>query len=101
MKLKTLAILAAVATFAAMPFAQAATTTLVADEMGDASTQSGTTGDNIGNPDMSSTTNQATNDMMPGANPSMGNNAPGSATLDSSNSNDDMSADTATGDDDY
>jgi hypothetical protein len=101
MKLKSLAIMA-VAVMFATPFAYAAPTTLAVDDMSSTNTPSSSDSNigNIGNPNtgdnMPSTSGaQASNDQgpMPGA------GAPN--TSDTSNSNDDMSADTATGDDDY
>jgi hypothetical protein len=101
MKFKTLAIMAAAAMFSA-PFAYAAPLTLAADDMGGTSMPSD--GSNVGNPDMSGNAGsgpQASNDMMPGSPSTMGSNPASQTPTDSSNSNDDMSADTATGDDDY
>jgi hypothetical protein len=101
MKFKTLAIMAAAALLSA-PLAYAAPTTLAADDMGGTSMPSD--GSNVGNPDMSTSAGpgpQASNDMMPGSPASMGSNPASQTPTDSSNSNDDMSADTATGDDDY
>jgi hypothetical protein len=102
MKFKTLAIMAAAALLSA-PLAFAAPTTLAADDMNGSSMP--TDNGNVGNPnnDMSSNANgtQANNDMMPGAPATMGTNPGNQTPTDSSNSNDDMSADTATGDDDY
>ncbi|MES2218506.1 MAG: hypothetical protein V4501_08835 [Pseudomonadota bacterium] len=103
MKFKTLAIMAAAALLTA-PLAYAAPTTLAADDMG-ATSPSADMG-NVGAPnssEMSTTTGgpQASNDMMPGSPTVMGANQGSQTPTDSSNSNDDMSADTATGDDDY
>jgi hypothetical protein len=104
MKFKTLAIMAAAALFSA-PLAYAAPTTLAADDMGGTNMSSGNGGDSMGNVanpnDMSATGPQANNDMMPGTSGGLGSSPAGQTPTDSSNSNDDMSADTATGDDDY
>lgn len=102
MKLKSLATMA-VAVMFATPLAYAAgPTTLASDDMSNMNTPP-TSESNIGSPNGGSGDNmpsangtQATNDMQ-GAMPGAG--TPNST--DSSNTNDDMSADTATGDDDY
>ncbi len=88
MKLKALAILAVSSLFAATFALAAADNTLVDD----ASAMSGTNGSMSGN-------NIGSNNDMQSQNQT---GAPSStAPADTSNSNDDMSADTATGDDDY
>jgi len=91
MKFRTLAVMA-ISALLVTSFAYAAPAALVADDMngpGMTSAPSGTGGGNIGSSDNSNSSNS--NDM------SAGNTPPDAA----ANENDDMSADTATGDDDY
>lgn len=95
MKVKML-VAAAITSVCAASFAFAAPIYQHADDMGDSTTMQSPSNDNNSNGSMQ---NQSTDMSNPGATPA----GPSTPSTDSntSNTNDDMSADTATGDDDY
>lgn len=107
MKLKTLAIATLAGLFAvSLAYAGPAATTQLADDMSSMDADTGNTtstpgGDNIGNPNADGLGSmQANNDtpQVPTSSVPSPNPAPNP---NQSSNNDDMSADTATGDDDY
>jgi hypothetical protein len=99
MKLKNLAIAAISGLFFAASFAYAAPVKLVADDAG-ASSGSAMSG-NVGSMSGSSNSANSNSNSMSGTGNTAASGEGSSSDSSSSNSNDDMSADTATGDDDY